>query len=171
MTTENISLLAHLLRTRNDESFREGDFHQATLDLFFAAWQTSRQGDSYSELIQKFQDQVGDLAAFAVLCGKYNQQVENGGHLQYWDNGYAGRESVLHDKMMDLMETLGAHKTAQGAEVYRVMSAFDGQAWDDYENPYDHLDDAYYEVCEEWMSFLNEEIRRAINAVPVCDFT
>ena len=31
----------------------------------------------------------GSFARAIIQLGKYNQQVENGGHIQYYDNGYA----------------------------------------------------------------------------------
>jgi len=51
----------------------------------------------------------GELSQFAVLIGKYNQQVTNGGHIQYYDNGYANGEAgfgVKHDPDIPLHRTL-----------------------------------------------------------------
>lgn len=67
----------------------------------------------YSDLCEYTKENLGSLAEFAVLIGKYNQQVENGGHYQYWDNGYGSstndiyRDLYLH---MDLLDYFKAFK-------------------------------------------------------------
>ena len=65
----------------------------------------------YSGLCEWTRFQLGDLAEFAVLIGKYNQQVENGGHEQYWFNGYASidgryKDLYLHMDLIEYLEVL-----------------------------------------------------------------
>lgn len=43
----------------------------------------------YGEMLDNAREKYGELFYIATLVGKYNQQVGNGGHIQYFDNGYA----------------------------------------------------------------------------------
>jgi hypothetical protein len=53
---------------------------------------------SYNDILNWCETTYGSLAKFAVLIGKYNQQVCNGGHIQYFHNGYAdGKGGFMSD--------------------------------------------------------------------------
>lgn len=87
------------------------DYHQHILDVAYNHWK--EVGGSMLENLLWVQETYGDLARFAVQMGKYNQQVQNGGHAQYYFNGYAAAHSdgcdsehndtELHDWMLDFM--------------------------------------------------------------------
>ena len=62
------------LKKENEQRLEEGKFKQP--------W-------TYTNLLSYVETNYGSLAEFAVLIGKYNQQVCNGGHEQYWYNSYA----------------------------------------------------------------------------------
>ena len=94
------------------------DAHQAIMNVAYDLYKKHLAGVqnkswTYSGLCQFTREQLGDLAEFAVLMGKYNQQVENGGHCQYWYNGYGSstndiyRDLYLH---MDLLDYFKAFK-------------------------------------------------------------
>lgn len=53
---------------------------------------------TYYGLCEYAKYQLGSLVEFAILIGKYNQQVESGGHYQYWDSGYGS----INDPYKDL---------------------------------------------------------------------
>ena len=87
------------------------DVHQAIMDVAYEEYKAylediNRQLELehrpvvrwyYSGLCEWVRHQLGDLAEFAVLIGKYNQQVENGGHSQYWQNGYGSVDNIYED--------------------------------------------------------------------------
>ena len=52
---------------------------------------------TYYGLCEYAKYQFGSLVEFAILIGKYNQQVENGGHYQYWNNGYGSINNPHQD--------------------------------------------------------------------------
>lgn len=62
------------LKKENEQRLQEGKFKQH--------W-------TYTHLLSYVETNYGSLAEFAILMGKYNQQVCNGGHEQYWYNSYA----------------------------------------------------------------------------------
>ena len=71
-------------------------------------WRPNRPW-SHSLLCWATKETFGELAEFAVLIGKYNQQVCNGGHHQYWYNHYASDSGItediyLHTKLEELFE-------------------------------------------------------------------
>ena len=74
------------------ESYLNGEFHQSILDIGYCWWQKELV-DRYSDMIEKMKDDFGKEFAILILLGKYNQQVGNGGHQQYFDNGYASAGS------------------------------------------------------------------------------
>lgn len=97
---------------KSDETSVNREYFQSLLDLGYDEWQKPENNKwSYSDMVQFVGEKYGELVAFAVLIGKYNQQVCNGGHIQYYDNGYAsgsgamtnhGEDISLHEKLLDL---------------------------------------------------------------------
>lgn len=143
--------------------------HQAILNVAYDDWQKADNW-SYSYMLDNAELKYGELAKLAVLVGKYNQQVCNGGHSQYWDNGYASRytdgfgsnheEAELHVALMDLLSKHGLRaSTKHGEAVYSIMDKFlfatneDGICYECNGNGgHDHYDDEgehEYEECFE----------------------
>src|SRR5690606_20722778 len=99
---------------------QQKDLHQSILDLAYRYWRDNEHW-SYYCLVTWIGLNYGSLAGFAVLVGKYNQQVQNGGHRQYFYNGYAGgrgafgtrdcTECPLHMNMLALFQSLGFYDT------------------------------------------------------------
>lgn len=105
------------------------DPHQAVLDAGYDKWQVT-DGWGYADMLDWVAATFGDFYRLAVQIGKYNQQVTNGGHMQYFDNGYASRktdgafqhhkETKLHDEMVELMRKFGYDVQP----VFGVMTGF-----------------------------------------------
>ena len=72
------------------------DCHQTILNIGYNWWQKSsedpertKKSIDYKDMIDYISETYGEIYAGLILIGKYNQQVTNGGHFQYYDNGYA----------------------------------------------------------------------------------
>ena len=66
-----------------------------------------------------------------VAIGNWNYQTENGGMIQWYDNGYATREAVAV-----LRQTLRALPEPVGAEALALLERFlTAIEWDDYPDP------------------------------------
>lgn len=112
------------------DSSTDKDFHQAILDVGFSWWQ-DKEVESYADMVYKMEKEFGYKFALLILLGKYNQQVGNGGHIQYFDNGYASagssgfggnhRDIELHDKMIEWFKKVGLDETNTGKIIYDVM--------------------------------------------------
>lgn len=102
----------------------EPNIQQALMDIGYDFWQKEEnQNLNYSDILTRiimgagFSESDGHLIVFAILTGKYNQQVENGGHIQYFNNGYATKNSngcwgnyddiSLHEYMIYLVKNYG----------------------------------------------------------------
>ena len=119
----------HLIKSLQRSS--EG-IHQDLLTIAYADWQSA--GDwSYADMLKNTREKYSELVEFAVLIGKYNQQVCNGGHLQYWDNGYAGAgsgafcyptDAVLHERLIELFNKFEFNKLKFGNAVYVGLMSF-----------------------------------------------
>lgn len=141
---------------------------------------------SYTDLVNYARLKYSDFTAFCVLLGKYNQQVENGGHNQYYDNGYSGEETrkckchvvELHELMMKYMAQFQFETNEIGSKVFQIMSEF--VSWanknskydryhrdeDDDDDAYcelDNLDTRYYAINDNWYSFIENKIKEATN--------
>lgn len=125
----------------------------------------------YGELLEYTRGRYGELAELAILIKNYNYQVENGGHLQYLDNGYCDgkigafsdkdKTIPLHHRMIELFEKFNLHTTEEGKPVYEVMQAFANkleiiEAYEEeYEEEWDcpycdgsgYADEEEYELC------------------------
>ena len=89
------------------------DMHQTLMDIAYdnlkqhedpdrpgtynvSGWRMNRPW-SHALLTGLAEESFGNLVQFAVLIGKYNQQVTNGGHHQYWNNHYASDRDITED--------------------------------------------------------------------------
>lgn len=97
------------LAIQTDEDFIDGDIHQAILNISYRKWNQNLNWQ-YKDMIKWVENTYGDLAVLSILIGKYNEQVSNGGHIQYYDNNYASiktegtKDIELHRKMVKLFE-------------------------------------------------------------------
>jgi hypothetical protein len=88
--------LKYAVLQRSDELEADG-YHQSIMNIMYEQWQ-KEDAMSYNDILNWFETTYGSLAKFAVLIGKYNQQVCNGGHIQYFHNGYAdGKGGFMSD--------------------------------------------------------------------------
>jgi hypothetical protein len=154
----------------NDEDYKVEDYHQAILNLGYNEWQ-KKEGWEYSDMLDYMNETYGDLAMWAVLIGKANQQICNGGFVQYFDNGYAseGRGGFcsrhnlnleLHHIASNGIKETDLIKTEVGGTVHEIFEEFyierdeeEGYILND--DMLSILDDRYYEVNEEWEKLLN----------------
>ena len=138
---------------------------------------------SYGEMLDSARAKYGELFFTMTLVGKYNQQVCNGGHRQYFDNGYGERDGggfgdshdmslPLHGELLKAFEEniltmgIGLKQNESIRKAYGVMSKLsieidDDSESDNYRGIYnqdelDELDDAWYKVNEEFMEHLNQ---------------
>lgn len=112
----------------------KNEVHQSILDVGYAEWQKQPTW-SYSDMIDWVEKTYGRLPAVAILLGKYNQQVGNGGHIQYYDNGYATSDSNgcmvdyegvidLHERMVELFELENLVTLKHGSHILELMKSF-----------------------------------------------
>ena len=117
-----------------DNYNKEFGYWQTILDLGYGEW--NREGSEikdYDEMVEWMLETYGTFGAMAVLLGKYNHQVCNGGHSQYWNNGYASNgggcfsgheDTYLHDKMVEWMKEERPKVVAKiEGEIERYCSA------------------------------------------------
>lgn len=129
------SALKDLVAAQDEESK-----HQAILNVAYDDWQNADNW-SYSYMLDNAELKYGELAKLAVLIGKYNQQVCNGGHSQYWSNGYASRytegfggkheEAELHLKLIELFVKYDLGALKHGATVRSILEGFLNAAVED----------------------------------------
>lgn len=154
---------------------------QSLLDICYNDWQNEKW--SLEEMLQNARFSYGEIVELACMLGKYNQQVCNGGHGQYLDNGYSGshNESAVFgsldyydydvpiaQRLLELLDKYKLSDTDYGKKVHDIVQDFinrtvnwdpDSSNWEEEElDPmpdYDDLDTAYYQVREWWEHELN----------------
>ena len=152
------------------ESFKDGDTHQAIMDIAYKEWQ-KHENQEYHHMLTWAAWNMGEWAKLAIMLGKYNQQVCNGGHRQYYDNGYASgsggffteKDSSMktHGEMLTLME-LANFDNPIWKIVYKIAKQMERYLDSDEEESEDDLDSQYYKINEEWMIYLNEYFTKII---------
>lgn len=170
----NIKKLTERLVEKNDKSYQNGETWQAILNIGYNMWQTSKQDLSYTDMINWTRIEYGEFAAFCILVGKYNQQVTNGGHMQYWDNGYAGdneEDFSLHEQMLRGFVDFGLVDTKLGKKTHEVASRFeivqDGDLYYGDGDPYlkdGTIDNDYYKFSDKWEEFFGKVAKDAVDA-------
>ncbi len=122
-------------KIKETDSYKEGDIHQAILDVSYEEWQKNKDWD-YLDMVNWALENGGEVCAAAILTGKYNQQIGNGGHYQYYDNNYASGKGgafskhdstdlEAHDQMMNFMTDLQWDQTEAGAQAFSIMKDFE----------------------------------------------
>ena len=119
-------ILPHLCRHQQPG---EG-VHQAILDVGYEQWHNQTRWRD-ADMVNWMGEQFGEVAKLAVLIGKYNQQVTNGGHFQLFDNGYCGQMASgndpacpLHREMMELLRISCLNQLPVAAKVYDILGRF-----------------------------------------------
>lgn len=163
LETGDLRALRRALKKKCSKKASGEEVWQSILNLGYVKWQKPElcSGWSYRDMVDWVGLEYGSFAKLCILMGKYNQQVLNGGHGQYFDNGYAGGDPgrpdeglPLHYEMMRLMELIGVDQLPLGAKVYDIMDRFTSSMH--------NVDDAYAEIHEEWMSSFGNLIRSII---------
>jgi len=141
-----------------DKDFAKGDVHQAIINIMYDEWQDHKDW-GYDKALNWFGEEYGMLPEFCVFLGSYNGQVGNGGHAQYFGNGYASSESkggfgdyrdlTKHEEFTYLFKDLGIDKIEFGKEAYEVANNFNLEFDDEYETCYscDGNGEADCDVC------------------------
>lgn len=148
------------------------EIHQAILNIGYSEWQKEENKHwNYQRMIHWMEDTYGELAAYAILIGKLNYQVENGGFMQYLLNQYAGKHEHyltqderrdwkndlgLHRKLCDLHECLGFSKSKLGKKVFEIID--NNLNYSDL----DFLDSEYYKINDKWMAELEKDLLKRI---------
>lgn len=155
---------------RRDMTFNpDMSIHQAIMDMGYNAYQ--KEGDwHYQDMLDFVRLTYGEIAMLAIMVGNYNYQVENGGHMQYLDNGYASEgkdprkdpNCGLAQQLLDSLKKTKLSTLEHGKITTEILSEFidrtvnrdfndrDDYEEDDYAN-YDDLDGRYYKINELWM--------------------
>ena len=141
---------------------KDGDYWQGILDVGYDEWQKHEDWE-YGDMLDYVEEKHGSLARLAILLGKYNQEVYNGGHAQYYANGYASEgedggnllddECLLHDEMIELLEEYGLHESELGSKVHKVFKDF-YKLFEVIQEFLNNLDDEYYKINDDWTEFL-----------------
>ncbi|QOY53033.1 hypothetical protein [Candidatus Sulfurimonas baltica] len=177
---------------------KEDGYHQAILNIMYEEWQ-QREATSYKEILEWYKQEFGNIAKFAVLIGKMNQQVTNGGFIQYYHNGYCDGKSgyanehdidlPLHQELVMLFSQSELSDEAS-LEVFKILQEFhididtdetvEEDGYDENEEYYidivdnenygavvnseylSKLDNAYYEICDEFMEVLEQYFKKKI---------
>lgn len=100
-SNENLKKLKHIIQTQIDETLcngiKEVDVHQFFLDIAYEWWQHT-SNTSYHDMLNHFEEYYSEFFSLMINTGKLNQQVCNGGFLQYYDNGYADGLPSMYDR-------------------------------------------------------------------------
>lgn len=83
----------------SDPDWSRGEYHQAILNAYYDLWQREKFRD-YSHMIAAAVAR-NPLHGFAILIGRCDQQICNGGGSQYYGNGYASIGNVYQFKTED----------------------------------------------------------------------
>ena len=177
----NVSKLREDL-AKSDE-FKKGEAWQAVVSLCYDEWQKPENNKDwdYNTLLGYAHLTYGLFAKLLVLMGSYNGEVCNGGHDQYFANGYASNGGSCFDRhdtgcrltreMLKLMDGFKLDTFGEGAEIYKIIKDFCREIKNN--NPYDQeddrdddsepselskLDDRLYEINDAWEKTINKLI-------------
>lgn len=170
MTFVRTNLVGEL---KQDPDYQSGNVWQAMVNLAMDLWEEDPKL-SYPNMLERCAGRWGDIVKLATVLGKYHGQVCNGGHQQYWDNGYASEgggcfakhdpSCPTHQEMIIMFGEYELVKLKQGDQVLDIMLAFKvDEQWDEQYggDPYlevtdASLDDKYYALLPAWEQTINQ---------------
>lgn len=128
----------------NNKDVAEGDIHQGLVELIHDEWNNNHKGASYEQILDWTAEELGQLPLFAMYLAKYNYQVCNGGHAQYFDNGYASSQSNgfgsryhdidKHNDFIDVFKDLEMNEILpSGKKALNIIEKFDNDLNDEIE--------------------------------------
>jgi hypothetical protein len=151
---------------------KKDDFHEGIIDIMYEEWENKDL--TYKEILDWLEEDYGSFASFAVMIWKYNQQVCNGGHIQYFNNGYANGNggfftiqtplAPLHKKLIKLFKQTELNDE-YSKRVLDILIDFRIEQWDDEIINYKYLstlNKRYYEINDEFMNIVNQYIKEKI---------
>lgn len=83
---------------------------------------------TYNDFIKRVIKEFGEKAAFAVLMGKFNHQVCNGGHDQYYFNGYSGDDELnisMHKLLIKFFNKYFTYNNKITREYREILDLFE----------------------------------------------
>lgn len=182
----DLSKLAKVLASKTGTEgvdYKKGDIWQSILNLGYERWRSADDW-KYYDMIAWMKVEYGEFPALCILLGKYNYQVENGGHVQYYDNGFAsvGRgkgmhfggcnssEIEIHDWMVKYFKKFELQSSELGKELLGILADFsievddDEDGWHDFYRVVDaeYLDKRYYKIKQAWVDHFSSLVRDAV---------
>jgi hypothetical protein len=144
------------------------DLHQSLLNIGYNWWNENKVKElSYGDMINHVEKEYGEFVACMILLGKYNQQVCNGGHSQYYNNGYADGlggcfserdfSHPLHKKIIKFIKNLEPKEEIEillRNKLYVILNSFQDAHIDTDEKIWEQ--EEYYDEEEE--EYQNEEV-------------
>jgi hypothetical protein len=123
-----------------DKDFAKGDTHQALINIPYNERDLSWSYNNMLNCSKTF----GALPLLSLYLGSYNYQICNGGHEQYFDNGFASsnsrgfgynyKEIETHEDFIKLFNELNMNSILpSGQKAYNIMLKFDLTYDDDTE--------------------------------------
>jgi hypothetical protein len=120
-----------------NEDFANGRVLYAIVDIIYNYWQKPENKNmTYSNITDYVGKEYGFLPLFCFLLSNYDGQVCNGGHIQYFDNGYASSNTngykssyddiETHEEFASLFKDLQFDKIlANGKAAYDIINSFE----------------------------------------------
>lgn len=138
------------------------------MDNCYDRWQQHNRDIKDGGLKWSYNDFIDQLTPYektAVILGNLNYQVENGGFMQWDDNGYSdyyddiydfieSTDFVDKDKLIDLVDEFQSIK-----DSIDKLDSYDDFYTEDCETRYrsmNNLDSRYYDIEDSWKDYVNE---------------
>ena len=129
---KNEKQLKEKLITNKD--FANGDVSDAITDVIYDRWHLDNNMN-YNAILEWTKNEYGMIPYFSMMFSLYDGQVCNGGHLQYYDNGYASSNSRgfgqtyenidIHEDFVDTFKKLNLENVLKDGDiVYNIISSF-----------------------------------------------
>lgn len=117
-----------------DNDFSNGDIFEGITNVLYRKWQ-SENNMKYEGILNYAHTEYGMIPYFSMMFSTYDGQVCNGGHLQYFDNGYASYNSNgygktyeninIHENFIDTFNQLDLRDVlSHGNKMYNIISSF-----------------------------------------------
>jgi hypothetical protein len=127
--------------------------------------------NAFIELIARDPDKLNDIQVVAHFAWKYDSEVQNGGHLQYFENIfniYKGKENIVVSATLEALKIIGAKKQlkilSDASKQYfskqrRHPSTIEEFVDEELEGEFEKLDNRYYDCEPDMNSFLEKYLQ------------
>jgi hypothetical protein len=128
--------------------------------------------NAFIEVVNGSQSELNDIQSVASLAFWYDSEIQNGGHLQYFENiynNYKNREEAFIKATLEALKIIGANKQAdilnEAAKLYFTKQREHPSSTEEFcelelQDEFGNIDGLYYKCAPDMNNYLEQYLHK-----------